>query len=83
MRSANTGSRAPDRRRAWERRGDFLVLNPAGTAPVLVDEGQPPVPGAAIVAEYLDEVRGEGSATSACCARDGPRVGAAAHELVQ
>jgi hypothetical protein len=50
---------------------------------VLVDEGQPPVPGAAIVAEYLDEVRGEGSATSACCARDGPRVGAAAHELVQ
>jgi glutathione S-transferase len=45
--------------RAWERRRDFLALNPAGTTPVLVDEGQPPVPGAAIVAEYLDEMRGE------------------------
>src|SRR6266700_6874239 len=46
--------------RAWERRHDFLLLNPAGTTPVLVDEGQPPVPGASIAAEYLDEVRGEG-----------------------
>ena len=33
--------------RTWERRRDFLVINPAGTTPVLVDEGQPPVPGAA------------------------------------
>ena len=46
--------------RTWERRRDFLVLNPVGTTPVLVDEGQPPVPGAAIVAEYLDEVYGPG-----------------------
>ena len=38
--------------RTWERRRDFLVINPAGTTPVLVDEGQPPVPGAAIIAEY-------------------------------
>ena len=30
--------------RTWERRRDFLVINPAGTTPVLVDEGQPPVP---------------------------------------
>src|SRR3954447_25232181 len=44
--------------RTWERRRDFLVLNPAGTTPVLVDEGQPPIPGAAIVAEYLDEALG-------------------------
>src|SRR5215467_9203402 len=44
--------------RTWERRHDFLVLNPAGSTPVLVDEGQPPVPGAAIVAEFLDEVYG-------------------------
>jgi len=45
--------------RTWERRPDFLAVNPAGTTPVLLDEGQPPVPGAAIVAEYLDEIRGE------------------------
>jgi glutathione S-transferase len=44
--------------RAWERREEFLVLNPAGTTPVLVAEGQPPVPGAAIIAEFLDETIG-------------------------
>jgi glutathione S-transferase len=44
--------------RAWERREEFLALNPAGTTPVLVEEGKPPVPGAAIIAEYLDETRG-------------------------
>ena len=41
--------------RAWERREEFLMLNPAGTTPVLVEEGVPPIPGAAIIAEYLDE----------------------------
>ncbi|HTV36760.1 MAG TPA: glutathione S-transferase family protein [Xanthobacteraceae bacterium] len=44
--------------RPWERRTDFLKLNPAGTTPVLVEEGVPPIPGAAIIAEYLDETRG-------------------------
>ncbi len=44
--------------RAWERRTEFLKLNPAGTTPVLVEEGLPPVPGAAIIAEYLDETYG-------------------------
>jgi glutathione S-transferase len=43
--------------RAWERRPEFLALNPAGTTPVLVEEGAPPVPGAAVIAEYLDETR--------------------------
>ena len=47
--------------RVWERRQEFLVLNPAGTTPVLVEEGAPPVPGAAIIAEYLDETRGASS----------------------
>jgi glutathione S-transferase len=45
--------------RYWERREEFLVLNPAGAIPVLVEEGQPPVPGGAIIAEYLDETRGD------------------------
>jgi glutathione S-transferase len=44
--------------RVWERREEFLALNPAGTTPVLVEEGVPPVPGATIIAEYLDETRG-------------------------
>jgi glutathione S-transferase len=46
------------RERVWERREEFLILNPAGTVPVLVTEGLPPVPGGAIIAEYLDESLG-------------------------
>jgi glutathione S-transferase len=44
--------------RVWERREEFLVLNPAGNVPVLVVDGQPPVPGAAIIAEFIDETMG-------------------------
>ena len=47
--------------KVWERREEFLTINPAGTTPVLVDEGHPPVPGAAIIAEYLDETAGDGA----------------------
>ena len=41
--------------RFWDRREEFLLLNPAGEVPVLVADGQPPVPGAAIIAEYIEE----------------------------
>ena len=41
--------------RFWERREEFLLLNPAGEIPVLVADGQPAVPGAAIIAEYIEE----------------------------
>lgn len=44
--------------KVWDRREPFLVLNPAGNTPVLVDEGHPPVPGAGVIVEYLDETRG-------------------------
>src|SRR5260370_26228747 len=44
--------------RAWERREAFLALNPAATTPVLISEGQPAIPGAGTIAEYLDETRG-------------------------
>jgi glutathione S-transferase len=44
--------------RFWERREEFLKLNAAGTLPVLIEEGQPVVPEAAIIAEYIDETRG-------------------------
>jgi glutathione S-transferase len=41
--------------RFWERREEFLLLNPAGEIPVLMADGQPPVPGATIIAEYIEE----------------------------
>jgi glutathione S-transferase len=44
--------------RVWERREAFLALNPAGTTPVLIAEGIPAVPGAGVIAEYLDETYG-------------------------
>jgi glutathione S-transferase len=44
--------------RVWERRKDFLALNPAATTPTLVAEGYPPVTGAAGFFEFLDETHG-------------------------
>jgi glutathione S-transferase len=44
--------------RAYERRQSFLQINPAGETPVLVEEGEFTVPGADIIAEYIDETRG-------------------------
>lgn len=44
--------------RAWERRREFLMMNPAGTTPILVEESVFPIPGADVIAEYLDETRG-------------------------
>lgn len=46
--------------RAWDRREAFLLINPAGTTPVLVEQTGLAVPGAGIIAEYLDETRGLG-----------------------
>ena len=42
----------------WARRKEFLALNPAGTLPVLLAEGDAPVVGASVIAEYVDETRG-------------------------
>ena len=60
--------------RAWERREDFLALNPAGTTPVLVDDGHPAVPGGTVIAEFLDETYGPAMAEGSCAshARSGP-----------
>jgi len=46
--------------RPFDHRRDFLVLNPAGLTPVLVADAIGPVPGASVIAEYLDETRGLG-----------------------
>jgi glutathione S-transferase len=44
--------------RVWERREDFLRMNPAGTLPVLRENDGPPIAGAWAISEYLDETRG-------------------------
>src|SRR5258705_8895531 len=44
--------------RVWERREAYLALNPAATTPVLIAEGESAIPGAGIIAEYLDETHG-------------------------
>ena len=36
----------------WERKEDFLLVNPAGTVPVLRENDGPPVCGATVIAEY-------------------------------
>jgi glutathione S-transferase len=43
--------------RFWERREEFLLLNPAGQIPVLVADGLPAIPGATIIAEYIEETQ--------------------------
>ncbi len=44
--------------RVWERRKEFLLLNPAGTLPVLIENDGPPISGVWAIAEYLDETHG-------------------------
>ncbi|MBS7539615.1 glutathione S-transferase family protein [Ancylobacter lacus] len=44
--------------RVWERRPEFLMLDPAGATPVLVEPNGFAVPGGTIIAEYIDETRG-------------------------
>jgi glutathione S-transferase len=60
--------------RTWERRRDYLALNPAGTTPMLVEEGYPPVPSAAIIAEYLEEIHGGASDRRLLPADPGDRI---------
>ncbi|WP_210497366.1 glutathione S-transferase family protein [Microvirga antarctica] len=43
----------------WERRVPLLEINPGGNLPVFVDENGLAVPGAHVMAEYLEDTRGE------------------------
>ena len=43
--------------RPWERATSFLLMNPSGTTPVFLDD-EVTVPGASVIAEYLEETRG-------------------------
>ncbi len=44
--------------RPWEWRREFLLLNPAGETPVMLDDPELTICGADAIAEYLDETRG-------------------------
>lgn len=44
--------------RTWERRPEFLSINPAGALPVLMEGDDPPVVGIRAILEFLDETRG-------------------------
>ena len=40
---------------AWERRAEYLLLNPAGTVPTLLDDSDLAIPDSSVICEYLDE----------------------------
>jgi glutathione S-transferase len=42
----------------WEKRKDFLALNPAGTLPVYLDDNMRTLCGATIISEFMDETSG-------------------------
>lgn len=42
--------------KVWERRPEFLALNPAATVPVLVDEDGTTLADSGVICEYLEEV---------------------------
>lgn len=62
----------------WLRREDFLVLNPAGEVPVLVDEDDCVVCGGRVISEYLEDVYPEVSLLGA-----NPKARAEARRLVE
>jgi glutathione S-transferase len=42
--------------KVWERRAEFLALNPAGTVPVLVDDDGAVIAESGVICEYIEEV---------------------------
>jgi glutathione S-transferase len=43
----------------WDRRLPFLEINPGGNLPLFIDDDGLAVPGALIIAEYMDDTRGD------------------------
>ncbi len=46
----------PQIERVWERRTDFLALNPAGDVPVLIEKDGTTLANSQVICEYLEEV---------------------------
>ncbi|HSE77267.1 MAG TPA: glutathione S-transferase family protein [Alphaproteobacteria bacterium] len=42
--------------KVWERRAEFLALNPAGTVPVLIDDDGTVIAESGVICEYIEEV---------------------------
>ena len=47
--------------KAWERRHEYLELNPAGTVPTLIEDNGLVIPDSTVICEYLDEAYPESS----------------------
>jgi glutathione S-transferase len=47
--------------KVWERRPEYLELNPAGTVPTLVEDSGLVVPDSSVICEYLDEAHPDSS----------------------
>jgi glutathione S-transferase len=41
--------------KVWERRNEFLALNPAGDVPVLIEEDGTPISDSVVIVEYLED----------------------------
>jgi glutathione S-transferase len=41
--------------KTWERRAEYLELNPAGTVPTLIEDNGMVIPDSGVICEYLDE----------------------------
>jgi glutathione S-transferase len=49
--------------KVWERRPEYLELNPAGTVPTLIEDNGLVIPDSAVICEYLDEAYPDSSLT--------------------
>jgi glutathione S-transferase len=47
--------------KVWERRPEYLELNPAGTVPTLIEDNGLVIPDSSVICEYLDEAYPDGS----------------------
>ena len=55
-----------------ERRREFLLLCPEGATPVMAEAAAPSLSGAQVIAEYLEDTRGEAHGERALMPRDAP-----------
>lgn len=62
----------------WKRRHEFLMINPAGTVPALIDDDETIVAGSTAISEYLDDVYPTPHLTG-----EDPKVSAEVRRLVE